>query len=561
MKKIVILFLFLSIVLKLNAQTYTKLTDSALNLMSDAKDTVDYRKSLNLYKKAFILFPKEVSDQSLYKASVLASELKDNNDAIEYLNHLLALNNDERTTWDYLTFEYPQNEYINLFNDGRWPIVLAKAQKMKATFFKKLHDRQEEFQASPLNQGTYFKAKNGKQAYQEIKSFNAYQAKNDIGYSIEFKVTDSIITSYYVSLPSRYNPKKSYPVLFFLHGAVSGNSLSSFQNASWVMDGWNRYYTKYAAVNEVIMVYPKGSKKFNWMKPDDGFFMVPAMLREIKKSINVDDDKVFITGHSNGATGSFSYLMKQQSPFAGFYGFNTQPRVRTGGTFVRNILSRSFFNVSTDEDYYFPPDANDSLNVIMKKMGADYQDHRYKGWPHWFPQFDESEPAYKLLFKDLKSRSRNPFQKSIYWECDDVKYGKTDWIQITALDTANKQADWHKRINFDIYKVVDYDQSKDTVITTDTLFKAFNFPRKSSAVRATFSNNEFHIETSRVKSLTIFLSPEMIDVGKPVSVFINGIKRIEKMAVYDKKFILDNFNKTYDRKAVWIDQIKLLISN
>ncbi|WP_431291717.1 alpha/beta hydrolase-fold protein [Pedobacter sp. P26] len=438
---------------------------------------------------------------------------------------------------------------------------IGESSKDEVSFFKKLHDRQDEFQAGPLKQDTYFKAKDGKQAYQEIKSFNAYQAKKYIGYSVEFKVTDSLITSYYVSLPSHYNPKKSYPVLFFLHGAVSGNGLSSFQNASWVMDGWNRYYTKYAAVNEVIMVYPKGSKKFNWMKPDDGFFMVPAMLKEIKKSINVDDDKVFIAGHSNGATGSFSYLMKQQSPFAGFYGFNTQPKVRTGGTFVRNILNRSFFNVSTDEDYYFPPDANDSLNLIMKKMGADYQDHRYKGWPHWFPQFDESEPAYQLLFKDLKSRTRNPFQKSIYWECDDVKYGKTDWIQITALDTVNKPADWHKIINFDIFKVVDYDQSKDTVITTDTLFKAFNFPRKSGAVRATFSNNEFHIETSQVKSLTIFLSPEMIDVSKPVSVFINGVKRTEKMAVYDKKIILDNFNKTYDRKAVWIDQIELLISN
>lgn len=561
MKKIVILFLFLSIFLKLNAQTYTQLTDSALKLMRNAKDTVDYRKSLNSYEKAFVQYPKEVDCQSLNRASVLASKLKDNNGAFGYLNHLLALDNDEETTWDYLTFRSRQNEYENLFNDSRWPAILAKAQKMKADFFTRLRNRQNEFQAGPLKQNTYFKAKNGREAYHKIKKFDSYQAKKEVCYSIEFKVTDSLVTSYYISLPLHYNPKKSYPLLFFLHGAVSSNGFSSFQKASWVMDGWNRYYTKYAAINEVIMVYPKGSKKFNWMNPDDGFFMIPAMLREIKKSINIDDDKVFITGHSNGATGSFSYLMKQQSSFAGFYGFNTKPMVRTGGTFLRNILNRSFFNVSTDEDYYFPPDANDSLNVIMKKMGADYQDHRYNGWPHWFPQFDESEPAYQLLFKDLKSRARNPYQKSIYWECDDVKYGKADWIEITALDTAGILADWHKRINFDIHKVVNYDQSKDTVITTDTLFKAFKFPRESGAVRATFNNNEFHIETSRVKSLTIFFSPEMIDVSKPVSVYINGIKRIEKMAVYDRNYILDNFNKTYDRKAVWIDRIELLVSN
>lgn len=112
------------------------------------------------------------------------------------------------------------------------------------------------------------------------------------------------------------------------------------------------------------------------MGPDDGFFMIPEILKEIKQTINVNDDKVFISGHSNGATGSFSYLMKQQSPFAGFYGFNTQPKVRTGGTFIRNIANRSYFNISTDEDYYFPPAANDSLNVIMTNLKADYQDHR-----------------------------------------------------------------------------------------------------------------------------------------------------------------------------------------
>src|SRR6202034_2391125 len=100
---------------------------------------------------------------------------------------------------------------------------------------------------------------------------------------------------------------------------------------------------------------------------------------------------------------------KEPSPFAAFYGFNTRPKVETGGTYIRNILNRSFFNVSTDQDYYYPPDANDSLSAAMKEIGADYQDHRYKGFPHWFPKYDESETAYQLLFNDLKKRKRDPF--------------------------------------------------------------------------------------------------------------------------------------------------------
>jgi predicted esterase len=557
-KRFLIFLLLLSSISELKAQSYKKLADSALRLMWSAKDTVGYRNSLNLYEEAFKLYPKEINTTGLYKASVIASELKANNKAFYYIEMLLAMNNEENTTWSSLTFVYPQREYENLFNDKRWPAILAKAQNMKVIFFKNLKDRQGEFERGFLKSIDLTKAKDGKQAYDMIKSFNNFLPKKDVNYSIKFKVTDSLNTSYFVRLPDNYDPKKSYPVLFFLHGAVQGNSLVEYQSPSWVLDGWNRFYTKYAAIYNVIMVYPKGSKKYNWMGPDDGFFMIPTMLKQIKRSINIDDDKVFITGHSNGATGSFSYLMKQQSPFAGFYGFNTQPKVRTGGTFIKNILNRSYFNVSTNEDYYFPPDANDSLNVIMTGLKVDYQDHRYLGWPHWFPQFDESEPLYPMIFRDIAGRKRNPFQSSIYWESDDVKYGKADWIKINQLDTLTKSANWHQTVNFNIYKLLSYNK-KDSLITKDTLVKAFNFPRKSGVVKGYYKNNEFHLEASAVKSISVLISPDMIDMSKPIIVFVNGVQKVTHKAAYNKDFIIANFVETYDRKAIWVDKIDLTL--
>lgn len=558
MKRYLIFALLIVSYSQLSAQSYKKLADSALRLMWNAKDTTGYRSSLNLYEKAFNLYPQEINTTGLYKASVIASVLKAQDKAFYYLEKLLAMNNEENTAWSSLTFVYPQKEYENLFNDERWPIVLGKAQTMKDIFFKNLKNSQEEFEKGSLKNIDFSKAKDGRQAYEMIKSSNSFLPKKDVNYSIKFKVTDSLNTSYFVSLPANYNPKKRYPVLFFLHGAVQGNSLTEYQMSSWVLDRWNRFYTKYAALNNVIMVYPKGSKKYNWMWPDDGFFMIPSMLKEIKQSINVDDDKVFITGHSNGATGSFSYLMKQQSPFAGFYGFNTQPKVRTGGTFIKNILNRSYFNVSTNEDYYYPPDANDSLNVIMTDLIADYQDHRYIGWPHWFPQFDESEPIYPMIFRDMAGRKRNSFQPNIYWESDDVKYGKSDWIQINQLDTLAKPAKWQYNINFNIYKLLSYNK-RDSLITTDTLVKAFNFPRKSGVVKGSYKNNEFHLETSAVKSVSILISPEMVDMNKPIIIYVNGVKKLTHKAKYDKNFMLANFTETYDRKAIWVDKIEIIL--
>lgn len=557
MRKYLIIVVLIIAAYQSKAQSYAKLADSALRIMWNAEDTAGYRKSLNLYEKAFKLYPEKVNSTGFYKAAVLAGELNETNKAFAYLEKLLALNTDLNTTWNSLTGKYVKNEYKNLLSDQRWPIIAEKAQKMKDSFLKKLKDSQEEFELGGLKNLDFKNARDGKQAYQLIKSYQDFKQKKSRNYSIKFRVIDSTYTSYFVSLPKTYDPRKSYPILFFLHGAVQGNSLSEYQNES-ILGDWNRFYTKYAALNDVIMVYPKGSKQYNWMNPDQGFFMIPAMLKEIKQAINVDDNKVFITGHSNGATGSFAYLMKQQSPFAGFYGFNTQPKVRTGGTFINNILNRSYFNVSTDEDYYYPPDANDSLNVIMKGINADYQDHRYNGWPHWFPQFDESEPVYPMIFKDIADRNRNAFRPNIYWECDDTKYGKADWAQINQLDTLTKSANWHQTINFNIYKLLKYDK-QDSLITTDTLVKAFNFPRKSGVVKGTYQNNVFRLETSSVEALTVFIAPEMVDMTKPVTVYVNGIKKISRKPIYDKELIIAGFKDSYDRKAIWVDQFKIAL--
>ena len=477
--------------------------------------------------------------------------------AFGYLTSLLDKPFKGFTWFDVIVGKYAKDEYSNLLSDPRWEVVTKRANAIKVAFYKHLADNVEDFKKGGLGGLSFDSNIDGKSVYQRIKNFNNYAVKQYQNYSIPFKVTDSLSTSYFVSLPKNYNPRNKYSILFFLHGAVQSNGLAEYLTDD-ILGNWNRFYTKYAAKNEVIMVYLQGSKKYNWMSPDDGFFMIPAVLKEIKGFINVDDNKVFITGHSNGATGSFSYLMKQQSPFAGFYGFNTQPKVRTGGTFLKNIANRSYFNVSTDEDYYFPPDANDTLNVIMKMLHADYQDHRYNGFPHWFPQFDESEPIYPVLFSDISKRSRNPYHPDIYWECDDVKYGRADWIEINKLDTAATPAEWQKQINFNIYKLLSYDKQQN-LIAKDTILKAFNFPRKSAAVKGYFKNNEFHLQTSAVGALTVFISPEMVDINKPVIVYVNGLKKVDRRAVYDKQFILDNFYDTLDRKAIWIEKIEITL--
>lgn len=537
-------------------QSYSALTQKALETMWKSKDEQGYKKALDMYEDAFKTYPDSIDGTGLYKASVLASELKDKDKAFQYLTPLAAMKADENgyPGWSYIVGNYSESEYKNLLSDPRWNALKIKAQKDKVAFYNALQESENEFYSIKSN--NLKEIKNLHTLYEEIKNFNPYNPKKNRNYSISFKVNDSTQSSFFIHLPPNYNSKNKYSLLFFLHGAVRNNALVDFQLANWNLEGWNRYYTKYANQNNVILVFPKGSRKYNWMSPDDGFFMIPEIVKLIKKAINIDDNKVFISGHSNGATGSFSYLMKQPTQFAGFYGFNTYPKVFTGGTFPENIKNRSFINFSTDKDYYYPPKANDDLTKLMNELKTDYKEYRYNGFPHWFPQFDQSEPAYQILFQDLTSRKRNPFPNEISWEFDDEKYGHIDWIAEIKLDTLSAKANWHKELNFKIDKWLDYDKN-DSLITVNINRNAFDLPRKSGKVNAKYNNNVFSIETSQIKSFSINISPEMVNLKKKIKIYVNGKLYFNEKIKYNREFILQNFENNKDREQIWINYIKL----
>lgn len=523
-----------------------------------AKDETGYQKSLNMYEEAFELYPDSIDATGLYKSAVLASRLKDNDKAFGYLKPLIARKMDKYGDpgFIYVLNKYAEGEYKNLLSDPRWKTLVETAKEYKATFYKGFEDKETEFYA--VNGNNLKGIKNPQKLYEEITNFNPYKTKSLQDYSIFFDIDENIRTSFFIHLPEGYTPEKEYPLLFILHGAIRYNSLAEYQLAESNLGGWNRYYTEYAAENDVILAFPKGGKQYNWMLPDDGFFMIPEMLKLIKKGVNVDDNKVFISGHSNGATGSFSYLMKQPTNFAGFYGLNTYPKVFTGGTFIDNIKNRSFINFSTDQDYYYPPNANDQLTALMNKMQADYKEYRYDGFPHWFPEFDESEPAFQTLFNDLKTRNRNPFPKEISWEFDDENYGQADWLGDIKLDSMSAKAEWHKERNFKIDKWLEYkDKGGKELIEVDVDRNAFDFPRKSGKIVATYDNNTFHIKTSAIKSFVINISPEMVDLNKKVKVYVNGKKHHSGKIEYDRAFMISNFEKTGDRTQVWVNSIKI----
>jgi predicted esterase len=553
MKKTLLLILLAFVFISAKAQDYIAMGDSCFK----AKDYPSAAKNYDL----FLAKIESRSNMIAYKSAKAWAMAADKERTIAAVK-IYVKNNYENDYPIFSNMLIREKAFDLVKDDERYKAILAaviaKENIIKAEEKKKA-DSIAAYQVRLEKEGLSGKLKldygSAFEIFKNIKAYNNYPAIKHEIISLQFKITDSLHTAFLVVLPKDYDARKSYTLLFFLHGAVSSNTGYPDYADARDTSSWNRYYTKYAAINKVIMVYPMGNRDYNWMYPDKGFYMVPAMLKQIKQVINVDNNRVFISGHSNGATGSFSYALKQPSEFAGFYGFNTRPRVATGGTYVRNLLNRSWFNVSVDQDYYYPPAAHDSLTKVMKELHADYQDHRYNGFPHWLPQFDESEPAYQLLFADLVKRKRNPFRPILTWECDDVKYGRCDWLGITSLDTATADKSfWQNAINYKIKKWVVLDKEAKAHIV-DTLMNGFVYRKRSGAVKATYSNNVFAIRTSAVGSVRIYLSPEMVDFRQPVTITVNGKRCFKAKVTYNKQFMTDEFEATLDKAALWVNYI------
>lgn len=463
---------------------------------------------------------------------------------------------------------YSSNAFDWLHEDARWKSLMNKVNKAR------VQERQQRILASqPFRQwqDTRLKATQAEIAalrttlsadklYKQLqqlhhKSFPPLKGRYQYAW---LKLNDSTEVPYLIQLPTTFDSLKSYPLVVVLHGAVMMNAAFPEVPDSTHTYFFGQSFTQMASVSGMIAVFPYSTKQYNWMMPDAGFNLVPGVIEEVKKMYPVDDSRVYVTGHSNGATGAFSYLMKQPGLFAGFSGLNNQPQVRTGGTFIKNARNRSFFNVATDYDYYYPLEGHKRLQDVTKKLEINWQNIEITGQRTHGYLINASDTVanhvYQRLFADMLTKKRSPFKNNLYWECDDTRHGRCDWLEITALDTLATKANWHQAINFNVNG---WRNVENPAVIIDSTSHAFAFPRRSGAVEAYYRNNTFIIKASRVKTVTLYLSPEMVNLKRPVRVKINGRRIYRKKVKIDKPFMMENFQKHYDHQALWVNSIKV----
>lgn len=544
MKKIILMTIcLLTIIITVKAQQAFRPLDSALKY----RDLKQYKKALGYYEQGIAGGNK--GNYTYYFASQCACQSGDTEKAISYAKLSFA------NFVDFYNYKFFETDTLNkCFNTLPEAKALFSDMKLKYdawqletdTYLASINDTTKRINHSLLLDSVSIKAvvknKSAKALAKWIKSFNAYPAPpvKDHWTLYHITIKDTMSVPFLVYIPKDYNPAKKHFLFVYLHGAVSNRSAFGVKSQ---VPKWEAGVLKKPLLDNAIIIYAFAYKKLNWLQHHDAFEAIEKEVAFTKSIYNIDDNRVYIGGHSDGARGAFWFAINKPTTFAAFLGLCYFPAVYTGNTSLGNTRNgHPFYGISAKDDRLFPVATVTDIYNFTKGIGGNWENVVLKG-DHGLPSDnpDSTFFMYDKLFKQV----RNTIPKQIVWETDDVRNGRCDWLEITQLDTTAEKAEWHQELN-------------PTVTKADGKTGKYVLNKKrSGAVKATIEGNVIRIQQSRVKELVIYLTPELADLKKPLKIYVNNKLVYEKIATADKKMMLHEFLKTSDRNSIVTSMIKI----
>ncbi|MCD6162951.1 MAG: hypothetical protein J7K40_11145 [candidate division Zixibacteria bacterium] len=271
--------------------------------------------------------------------------------------------------------------------------------------------------------------------YLEKVSFSPVEKKGIILRSA--KCIDSIERPYVLYIPPAYNPQEAAPLFVYLHGGVSRGNIAD----NPIDYAKENPFLKLAKQNKWLMVFPMGQAGATWWDKV-GMANIKNIVRTIKSEFNIDDDRVWMGGFSDGASASFLHAMVAPSDYAAFIALNGHMGVGSedGGlpTYAPNFYNTPLYAVTTDKDGLYPTHTMRPTIDMAIDAGGKVLYRELEG-THSFSYADKEFP---LIANFLKRHPRNPFPTSIVWETALREFGLCRWFAIDKV-AISQPAPWH----------------------------------------------------------------------------------------------------------------------
>lgn len=204
--------------------------------------------------------------------------------------------------------------------------------------------------------------------------------------------------------PEKYNGKKDYPLVVFLHGAGERGT----DNEAQLRLGVAEFFTSNREKYPCFAVVPQCPKEASWSTYGDedaeGLSGPSAVVIEIVVALcdefNIDETRMYIGGLSMGAFGAWEIITHYPDLFAAAFpicGGGNPKRAK----WLKNIPIWAFHGA---EDEVVSPDFTRDMIEALERQGAEPKYTEYAGVGHdsWVKAFREPE-LLEWLFAQRKA--------------------------------------------------------------------------------------------------------------------------------------------------------------
>jgi hypothetical protein len=351
---------------------------------------------------------------------------------------------------------------------------------------------------------------------------------------LSHKAANGVEYFYAVNIPANYDPAQRYQVRFQLHGGVGGRETNQPRGTGEApLQG-----------AEQIYVVPYSWNDSPWWS-NEQVENLAAITDSLKRTYNIDENRVVIAGVSDGGTGVYYIGMRDTTPYASFLPLNgfimvlAHSSIDDGQLFPNNLRNKPMFVVNGGRDRLYPTsEVEPFVRHIMGGVTTEYLpqpqgEHNTAWWPQLKDAFE----------KFVATHRRDPHPSRLTWETAGLERNRAHWL---VIDQLGAQPDDSRSLS-----------DLNVVRPAVTLFSR---PKRTGRVDLVRDGNTIHATTRGVAAFTILLSPDVLNFNEPLKVIANGRPVFEGRIQPDLKTLLKWAARDNDRTMLYAAELKIKLA-
>lgn len=238
---------------------------------------------------------------------------------------------------------------------------------------------------------------------------------------------------YAIYIPENFDERKAYPLVIMLHGAGSNHRLAlrrvfGKSNAEGETDvEASRYFPEWDDVPYIVAApFARGTAGYQGIPEKD----VYAVLADIKKRFNIDENRIYLTGLSMGGGGTLWLGLSRPDIWAALAAVCPAPPQGTADL-LGNALNLPVHFFHGDADPVVPIEGTRAMVDQMQEKGIYVQSEEYEGVKHdsWVNAYADGR-----IFDWLGQFERDPFPAKVSFSTRDLAYNQAYWVEILQID-------------------------------------------------------------------------------------------------------------------------------